>query len=69
MRNAITYTNALRELTEAGDMIFVNCVHALSCLPKRQVLQNDGFHLSLVGHNVVGRAIAQSIVADVSKRS
>ena len=69
MRNAITYTNALQDLSEARDMIFIDCLHVLSRLPKRQVLQNDGFHLSLVGHRVVGRAIARSIVADVAKRS
>jgi hypothetical protein len=42
-------------------MIFVNCVSLLANFPKSMILQNDGFHLSLVAQNLVGEAIGQAI--------
>jgi lysophospholipase L1-like esterase len=68
MRNAISYTNALHELLRAQDVIFVDCVRPLAKFPKSLILQHDGFHLSPKGHNVIGEAIAQAIVADVRAR-
>jgi hypothetical protein len=68
MRNAISYTNSLRERLRAGDGILVDCVAALAKFPKSSILQHDGFHLSFAGHNVVGEAIAQAIVLDAKKR-
>jgi hypothetical protein len=68
MRKAIPYTNALHELhSRAQDMIFVNCVSLLANFPKSMILQNDGFHLSLVAQNLVGEAIGQAIVDDRTK--
>jgi hypothetical protein len=44
MRNAISYTNALRELLGAqDDVIFVDCVRLLVNSPKSLILQHDGF--------------------------
>jgi hypothetical protein len=65
MKNAVTYTTALRELAEAQDMILVDCLVPLTDLPKRSILQHDGFHLSRAGHQVVGEAIARAILSDV----
>jgi GDSL-like Lipase/Acylhydrolase family len=67
MKNAITYTTALRELAEAQDMILVDCLVPLTHLPKRSILQHDGFHLSQAGHKAVGEAIAHAVLADVLK--
>jgi hypothetical protein len=69
MRNAIAYTSALRELAKVQDMILIDCVGALKNLPKASILQHDGFHLSLIGQEMVGRAIAESITADVLSKS
>jgi hypothetical protein len=68
MRNAISYTNALHELLRAQDVILVDCVRLLAKFSKSSILQHDGFHLSRQGHNVIGEAIAQAIVADVRAR-
>ena len=65
-RNAIRYVNALHELhSRAEDMIFVDCASQLARFSKSMILQHDGFHLSRVGHNLVGEAIGQAIVDDV----
>jgi lysophospholipase L1-like esterase len=63
---ATRYANALRELSEGQNVILVDCVQALAKAPKTLVLQHDGFHLSPVGHHLVGLAIAQSIVANIA---
>jgi lysophospholipase L1-like esterase len=66
MRKAIRYVDALHELASRElDMIFVDCVRLLAELPKSRILQNDGFHLSRLGQNLVGEAIAKSIVEDI----
>lgn len=63
---AVSYVNALHELhSRAQDMIFLDCVSLLANFPKSIILQNDGFHLSAVGHNLVGEAIGQAIVEDI----
>jgi lysophospholipase L1-like esterase len=67
-KNAIAYTSALRNRAAAQDMILVDCIGVLKPQPKFQILQHDGFHLSLLGHELVGQAIAQAIVADFRKR-
>jgi lysophospholipase L1-like esterase len=66
MKVATSYTNALRELSKGQNIILVDCVQALESVPRRVVLQHDGFHLSPIGHRLVGQAIAQSIVASVA---
>lgn len=68
MKNAFTYTNALRDLTKVQAMILVDCLDALVNLPKSSILQHDGFHLSLKGHRIVGEAIAQAIILDACSR-
>jgi lysophospholipase L1-like esterase len=69
MKNAITYTLALRELARKQHIISVDCVGELAKVAKRSVLQHDGFHLSPIGHQVVGEAIAQAIISDACKRT
>jgi GDSL-like Lipase/Acylhydrolase family len=64
MTHAVAYTTALRDLAEAQQMTFVDCVDLLRSQPKSLILQYDGFHLSPRGHELVGQAVAQSIVAD-----
>jgi hypothetical protein len=58
----------LRHLAEVQDMILIDCMRVLGGLPKSRILQHDGFHLSPVGHQVVGQAIAQSIAADAKEK-
>jgi hypothetical protein len=66
MRKAIPYLDALHELnSRAQEMILVDCVSLLADLPKSKVLQHDGFHLSRLGHTLVGEAIGQVIVEDI----
>ena len=66
MRKAIPYVDALHELvSRAQDMIVVDCVRLLAEFPKSRILQHDGFHLSRLGQNLVGEAIAKSIVEDI----
>jgi lysophospholipase L1-like esterase len=67
-KKAIAYTSALRDCAEAQDMILVDCIGTLKSRPKFQILEHDGFHLSLLAHELVGQAIAQAIVADFRKR-
>jgi GDSL-like lipase/acylhydrolase family protein len=67
-RSAVVYSRALRDLSEMHDLVFVDCMVALRSQPKSIVLEHDGFHLSLVGHSLVAKAIALSIIADVNER-
>jgi len=67
MKRAIPYVDALRQVhSRAQGMIFVDCVRLLADFPKSTILQHDGFHLSRVGHNLVGEAIGQAIVEDIT---
>lgn len=68
MKKAISYTNALHELSKERDVILVDCIRLLTNFPRSSILQHDGFHLSPVGHMVIGEAIASLIVADASAR-
>ena len=64
-KNAADYTNALRDLYSRVDrMIFIDCLCVLSKASKPKVLLHDGMHLSRLGHNLVGEAIGQAIIAD-----
>ena len=64
--NAIKYTNALRYVfSKMNQVIFIDCVQLLSKFPNSKVLLSDGFHLSRFGHNLIGEAIAQAVVADI----
>jgi hypothetical protein len=70
LKNAANYTNALRDLnSRVNRMILIDCIRLLSRTPKSKVLLNDGFHLSRLGHNLIGEAIGQAIVADMISRS
>ena len=63
---SMAFVAALRELrSRTQDMILVDCVSLLANFPRSGILQHDGFHLSRAGHNLVGEAIAQSIVDDI----
>jgi hypothetical protein len=67
LKNAAKYTNALRDLNSSvNGMIFIDCVRLLSKSHKSQILLNDGLHLSRLGHNLIGEAIGQAIVADMT---
>ena len=69
LKNGADYTNALRDLNSSVNrMIFIDCIRLLSKAPKSKVLLNDGFHLSRLGHNLIGEAIGQAIVADMAYR-
>jgi hypothetical protein len=50
------------------NMILVDCVGLLVTYPRSLVLMSDGFHLSLVGHSVIGEAIAHAIIADIGNK-
>jgi hypothetical protein len=66
MGKAISYVDALHELhSRTQGMIFVDCASLLANFPKPMILQHDSFHLSRVGHSLVGEAIGQAIVADI----
>ncbi|OIQ73131.1 hypothetical protein GALL_452370 [mine drainage metagenome] len=66
MRKAIPYVNALQELvSKTPDLILVDGVSLLAGFPKRMILQHDGFHLSQVGHHLVGEAVGQAIIDDM----
>ena len=66
MRKAVPYVDALQELdSKRPDMILVDGVSLLAGLPKRMILQHDGFHLSRVGHQMVGEAVGQAIIEDL----
>ncbi len=68
-RKAISYTDALQELhSRVSDMVLVDCVPLLTKFPKTQILQHDGFHLSKLGHKLVGREIGEAIVADATTK-
>ena len=70
MRSAILYSNALRELhSRVKHMIFVDCIRLLSKYSKSRILLNDGMHLSLLGHNLIGEEIGKAIVANVGSQS
>jgi lysophospholipase L1-like esterase len=66
MRKATRYVDALKELnSRTQNMIFVDCVSLLANFPKSKILEHDGFHLSRLGHNLVGEAIGKAIVEDI----
>jgi GDSL-like Lipase/Acylhydrolase family len=68
-KKAAAYVDALHELhARCPDMIFVDCFSLLSQLPKIRILQHDGFHLSRLGHAVVGEAVGRAIVEDFVAR-
>jgi hypothetical protein len=66
MRKAISYVDSLQELaSRTPDVILVDCVSLLANFPKCMILQHDGFHLSQVGHDLVGEAVGQAIIEDI----
>lgn len=70
LKNAADYTNALRDLNlRVNRMIFIDCIRLLSKPPKSKILLNDGFHLSRLGHNLIGEAVGRAIVADIMTQS
>jgi hypothetical protein len=68
MRKAMDYACGLRDLAKLQDLIVVDCISVLRKLPKSATLQHDGFHLSVIGQEVVSQAIAESIMADALMR-
>jgi hypothetical protein len=69
-RTAASYVNALYELhSKETDMILVDCVEQLTRFQKKLILQQDGFHLSRLGHELVGHQIGEAIVADLARHS
>jgi hypothetical protein len=67
MRYAKAYTKALHQLRSViPTMVLIDGVELLRKFPKSQVLMHDGFHLSQVGHQIVGEAIANSIIVDIA---
>jgi len=67
MKYAKAYTKALHQLRSViPTMILIDGVELLRKFPKSQVLMHDGFHLSQVGHQIVGEAIANSIIVDIA---
>src|SRR5579859_114942 len=67
MRNAVVYTNALRELhSEKRDVIFIDCLSGLSKFRKSELLLTDGFHISEMAHRILGELIGEAIVADIT---
>lgn len=66
---AISYTNALRELSLGKkDIVFVDCFRLLENYPKSLILLHDGFHLSPLAQKLVGEEIGQAIVADIAAK-
>jgi lysophospholipase L1-like esterase len=63
-KSAIVFTSALQNLATAHKMILVNCPSELGSLGKTSVLLSDGFHLTPLGHRVIGDAIAEAIAVD-----
>jgi lysophospholipase L1-like esterase len=64
-RSAIAFTKELQDhLTRIRGVLLVDCVSALGAFARTSVLQRDGFHLSQLGHHVVGEAIAAAIASD-----
>ena len=69
-RNATNYTDALRHLfLKMNQVVFIDCVQLLSSFPRAKVLLRDGMHLSRVGQGLVGEAIGQAIIADITVKT
>jgi hypothetical protein len=69
-KRAMAYVDALHGLhARASDIVFVDCFRLLAKFPKIRILQHDGFHLSRLGHSLVGEAVGQAIVRDFSTQS
>jgi lysophospholipase L1-like esterase len=67
-KKAAAYVDALRDLhRKSQDMIFVDCFGLLAATPKIRILQHDGFHLSPLGHDMVGQAVGKAIAEDFIK--
>jgi lysophospholipase L1-like esterase len=66
MRNAIRYAKALRDLHDTiPDSISIDCIDLLTNVSRSRILMHDGFHLSEYGHQLIGQAIANSIIGHV----
>jgi lysophospholipase L1-like esterase len=62
-RYAAAYTKTLHQLRSlVPTMILIDGVELLRKFSKSQVLMHDGFHLSELGHQIMGEAIANSIM-------
>jgi lysophospholipase L1-like esterase len=69
-RKAASYVSALHELhSKDANMILVDCVSLLTKFQKKVILQHDGFHLSRLGHELVGRQIGEAISADLASKA
>jgi len=66
MRHAVCYANALRDLqVTMAHGLLIDCIDSLAHISKSRILMHDGVHLSNYGQQLIGRAIANSIVAHV----
>lgn len=70
MNSAIKYSQALGGLCRTMDaVIFIDCVELLSHVPRSRILLCDAMHLSELGHQLVGRAVGEAVVADFVAKS
>jgi hypothetical protein len=69
MRNAISYAGALCDLrVTMPDVILVDCIDLLTKVSKSRILMHDGVHLSGYGQEMIGYAIARSIMGHARAR-
>ena len=69
-RNAILYADALHELHSKNEnVLLVDCNGLLRKFPRARILLSDGFHLSALGHELIGEAIGEAIVLDIRARN
>ena len=45
--------------------MFIDCIQLLSKHSKSKILLNNGFHLTRLGHQLIGAAVGQAIVEDI----
>jgi lysophospholipase L1-like esterase len=69
-RNAVNYTNALHHtFSNMNQVIFIDCLQLLANFPRSKVLLSDGVHLSRLGHDLIGQAVGQAIIADIKAKT
>jgi lysophospholipase L1-like esterase len=67
-RSGVRYAKALRRLVaRKTGAIFVDAMLPLLSKPRSEVLQNDGFHLSKIGHALVASAIAEAVCKNLQE--
>ena len=56
-------------IPESRNLLFVDCNRLLAKFPRSMILMNDGFHISVSAHELIGQAAGQAIVADIQAKS